>query len=108
MTKELEKLKKVREQHYPNDRPIRPLITNLTMECSMTPSSWTGKTLNSGPIYIRYRHGKFKINVGALPLDGENPHTEIEFKWKTEGHQGNIEENDMKRVLKTYVKFQVE
>ena len=71
----------------------------------MMPSSWHGKTLQGDPIYIRYRHGVFKIRIGALPLDQAEPHTKIEFNWDKTDHPGIIDEDEMKHVLKMYLNF---
>lgn len=48
-------------------------VKTIEMTCSACPSQWEGECIDGGDIYIRFRHGGFRIDYNGKEIFYNNP-----------------------------------
>jgi hypothetical protein len=81
-------------------KKYRILSDTLRMTCGGCPSSWEAQTTKGKEVYIRYRHGYFRVDVEGETVYGDN-------YLSPNGGDGVIGETEMKKLIKknTRIKF---
>jgi hypothetical protein len=78
-------------------------IKNLKQTCYACPSQWEAETVDSKPVYIRYRWGYLSFRIGQTGQELVSEYEEVFGIQFGDGLDGFLTTGDMLNILKHYL-----